>query len=301
MLGAAALLLWATLHHGAPRTARHPQAHPQPHSTPPRWVLDAQAPSSAHGWVAKAGPAAVGVWHRSADAQRRASWDRFLASRAAGETPLDQSYPGVPPHGPDAWGCRLYFNRAYKLFFVRTAKTGSTTVLERVLPACVKAPGVPHCLERVADGAMSAEEVAHLWRTFTAFTFTRNVWGRAVSQYQYLVHFVRNNGTGGGGAGGLRCARVLWGDFCRDPLALGALCRAQPRCCTKKWTHQDWHMVRGMIRKLAGVEHPPSAPRPTDSRAPRALCAAAAADGVLPDGRRPSPLGGGLHRPAGAL
>lgn len=74
-------------------------------------VLDVAASSAAHGWVAKAGPASALVWHASEDIRRRAEWDAFLARRASGAVPLTQAYPGVPPHGPDPWGCRLHFNR----------------------------------------------------------------------------------------------------------------------------------------------------------------------------------------------
>ena len=196
-----------------------------------------QAPLT-HGWVHKSGPAAVDSWHMSADARRRAQWDAFLEARDSGKVPMDAAYSSVPPHGPDPWGCRLYFNKEYKIFFVRTAKTGSTTILESVLPACVKSPDVPYCLQRVSDTQMSIEEVAGLWMDFTAFTFTRNVWSRAVSQYQYLVHFVRGNSS----SNSLKCPRVTWNDFCEDPLILGKICRKEPLCCTKKWTHQDWHM-----------------------------------------------------------
>jgi hypothetical protein len=77
-------------------------------SLPP---LDLAAPSAVHGWVAKAGPAPAIVWHSSEDVRRRGAWDGFLARRAYGEVPLTQGYTGVPPHGPDPWGCRLHFNR----------------------------------------------------------------------------------------------------------------------------------------------------------------------------------------------
>lgn len=239
------LLVRAGLHPGAsePGPLHDRQGTRQQPSFQPGWSLDLQASSAVHGWVDKAGPAAVQVWHHSADPQRRALWDAFLAERAAGRLALDEAYSGVPPHGPDPWGCRLYFNHQYKIFFVRTAKTGSTTILENVFPACVKSPGLPHCLERVADSSMSVEEVAQLWREYTAFTFTRNVWGRAISQYQYLVHFLKHNATSRRDGDSIRCPRVRWDDFCHDPLLLGAVCRKQPECCTKKWTHQDWHMV----------------------------------------------------------
>lgn len=202
-------------------------------------LVNLTSPSSVHGWVKKSGPAAVETWHMSQDLPRRARWDEYLESRALGKIPMDHSYDAVPPHGPDPWGCRLYFNREYKLFFVRTAKTGSTTILESILPACVKAPDVPHCLERVADTEMSVEEVSKLWIEYTAFTFTRNVWRRAISQYEYLVHFLRSNSSSNER---MPCPRATWNDFCRDPLILGAICRKEPRCCSKKWTHQDWHM-----------------------------------------------------------
>jgi len=204
--------------------------------------LDLQRPAQVYGWVNKAGPATVESWHSSADESRREAWDIFLKDRASGKIPLDSAYKSVPPHGPDPWGCRLYYNHPYKLFFVRTAKTGSTTILENVLPSCTKRPELLHCLDRVADSEMSVGEVAALWNDYTAFTFTRNVWNRGISQYQYLVHFLKGNGTDEHG-NKLQCERVTWDDFCRDPLLVGKVCRTDPKCCTKKWTHQDWHMV----------------------------------------------------------
>lgn len=217
------------------KTGEIPLARPAPPD------LDLESPSAVHGWVEKKGHAAVKTWHSSQDKPRRESWDAFIKKRASGAIPLDTPYDGVPPHGPDPWGCRLYYNHPYKLFFVRTAKTGSTTILEKVLPSCSKRPELMHCLERVADSQMSVAEVSKLWKEYTAFTFTRNVWARSISQYQYLVHFIKNNGTESNGDK-RSCTRITWDDFCRDPLLVGAVCRADARCCTKKWTHQDWHM-----------------------------------------------------------
>jgi hypothetical protein len=240
---AAAAAAWLLLRAAAP-----PQPAPPSAAPPARefrgtgLALDLLAPSAAHGWVQKEGAASLDAWHFSADGRRRAAWDAHLAARRAGATPMDAPYASVPPHGPDPWGCRLYFSRRYRLLFVRTAKTGSTTVLERVLPTCADRPDAPHCLERVADTRLAASEVEQMWRDYTAFTFTRNVWDRAISQYQYLVHFLRGNGTAEKGGETLNCPRVTWDDFCGDPLALGAPCRAEPRCCSKLWTHQDWHM-----------------------------------------------------------
>jgi hypothetical protein len=210
---------------------------PRPTSSSPKSnklpLLDIDAPSAVHGWVSKAGPAALRSWHASEDIPRREAWDTFLEKRASGSIPLTQAFDSVPPHGPDPWGCRLYFNHAYKIMFVRTAKTGSTTIVESIFPPCNVAPDVPHCMQRVADTSMAAEEVAALWKKYTAFTFTRNVWTRGISQYQYLVHFVRDR---------LDCDHITWDQYCIDPLAIGAICRKHPDCCTKKWTHQDWHM-----------------------------------------------------------
>lgn len=196
-------------------------------------LLDLEAPSAVHGWVSKAGPAALRSWHADEDIPRRKAWDIFLKKRASGEIPLTQAFPSVPPHGPDPWGCRLYFNHAYKIMFVRTAKTGSTTIVESIFPPCNISPDVPHCMQRVADTTMSAAEVTALWKKYTVFTFTRNVWSRGVSQYQYLVHFVRDRPT---------CRHVTWDEYCTDPLSIGEICRKDAECCTKKWTHQDWHM-----------------------------------------------------------
>ncbi len=117
--------------------------------------------------------------------------------------------------------------------FVRTAKTGSTTIVESIFPPCNISPDVPHCMQRVADTTMAAEEVASLWKKYTVFTFTRNVWSRGISQYQYLVHFVRDRAE---------CDHITWDQYCEDPLAIGEICRKNADCCTKKWTHQDWHM-----------------------------------------------------------
>ncbi len=121
--------------------------------------------------------------------------------------------------------------------FVRTAKAASTTIIESVFPPCVHAPGIRHCMERAADTDLSRTELEAMWREYTVFTFTRNVWARAVSQYQYLVHFVRKEKEDSS-----KCPVERWDDFCADPLALGRVCRDDPGCCTKKWTHQDWHM-----------------------------------------------------------
>ena len=71
---------------------------------------------------------------------------------------------------------------------------------------------------------MTAKQVAALWKKYTVFTFTRNVWSRAVSQYQYLVHFVKSDAS---------CRWVKWDEFCADPLAVGAVCRENAECCTK--------------------------------------------------------------------
>ncbi|KAL4536786.1 hypothetical protein Ndes2526A_g06292 [Nannochloris sp. 'desiccata'] len=196
-------------------------------------LLDLEASSAAHGWVFKAGPAALRSWHSSEDIPRREAWDNFLEKRAAGDIPLTQAYDSVPPHGPDPWGCRLYFNHAYAIMFVRTAKTGSTTIIESIFPPCNVSPDVPHCMHRVADTSMSAAEVTKLWKKYTVFTFTRNVWSRGISQYQYLVHFIRDTP---------QCRHITWDEYCRDPLAIGEICRKNAECCTKKWTHQDWHM-----------------------------------------------------------
>jgi Sulfotransferase family len=196
-------------------------------------LLDLDAPSAAHGWVEKAGPAALRSWHASEDVPRRKAWDAYLQKRASGEISLTQSFDSVPPHGPDPWGCRLYFNHAYKIMFVRTAKTGSTTIVESIFPPCNVRPDVDHCMQRVADSTMLPEEVINLWKHYTVFTFTRNVWTRGISQYQYLVHFVLDKPS---------CRHVTWDEYCEDPLAIGEICRKNAECCTKKWTHQDWHM-----------------------------------------------------------
>lgn len=215
-----------------------------PASSPPssyHLLLDLQAPSTVHGWVTKTGPATLSSWASSEDQPRRESWDKFLRQRASGAISLTQAYSSVPPHGPDPWGCRLYFNHAYKAMFIRTAKTGSTTIIESIFPPCLYNPKVPHCMERVADTNMTAQEVAALWEKYTVFTFTRNVWTRAISQYQYLVHFVK---------GREECRHVKWDEYCKDPLAIGEVCRENAECCTKKWTHQDWHMVSDNEKNL---------------------------------------------------
>lgn len=195
--------------------------------------LDLEASSAAHGWVFKAGPATLRSWDASEDIPRREAWDQFLEKRAAGDIPLTKAYNSVPPHGPDPWGCRLYFNHAYKIMFVRTAKTGSTTIVESIFPPCNVSPDVPHCMQRVADTSMEAADVIDIWRKYTVFTFTRNVWSRGISQYQYLVHFVRDTP---------QCRHITWDEYCTDPLSVGEICRKNAECCTKKWTHQDWHM-----------------------------------------------------------
>ena len=207
---------------------RAPSAASSSSSLPAHPILDLQATSSVHGWVKKTGHATLRSWDSSEDQPRRDSWADFLQKRASGKIPLTQSYPSVPPHGPDPWGCRLYFNHAYKAMFIRTAKTGSTTIIESIFPPCLYNSEVAHCMERVADSNMTSDQVIELWEKYTVFTFTRNVWTRAISQYQYLVHFVKDRSE---------CHRVTWDEFCEDPLAIGNL------CCTKKWTHQDWHMV----------------------------------------------------------
>lgn len=56
------------------------------------------------------------------------------------------------------------------------------------------------------------------------FGFARNVLARAISQYQYLTHYM-----------GPGCPLVSWDDFCADPFTLGDACfaaaAAGKRCC----------------------------------------------------------------------
>ena len=56
---------------------------------------------------------------------------------------------------------------------------------------------------------------------------------RAISQYQYLTHFMT----------GAACPAVSWGAFCRDPYILGDICGTHRGCCNQSVLHQYLHVI----------------------------------------------------------
>jgi hypothetical protein len=158
----------------------------------------------------------------------------------------------VLPHGePESHhGCTVYYNDIYKFIYIRTPKVGGTTIME-YFPDCdsltkqqhtqegaynnsknndTTSPRPPlplHCVTKLAKKTdLTIEELEHMWKTYFVFGFTRNVWRRAVSQYQFLVHFLLLQDTPA-----LKCPEIKWMDFCMDPPAVGDVCRKHPQCC----------------------------------------------------------------------
>lgn len=96
-------------------------------------------------------------------------------------------------------------------------------------------PPLPlHCVTKLAKRTdLTIEELEHMWKTYFVFGFSRNVWRRAVSQYQYLVHFLLQNTPA------LKCPEIKWMDFCMDPPSVADVCRKHPQCCPVRRTGDE--------------------------------------------------------------
>lgn len=70
--------------------------------------------------------------------------------------------------------------------YVRLPKTGSTTITSSFRECVSNTTGQRGCLRWLHNARpdITAGELEEIWRTYFVFTFTRNVWTRAVSQWQ---------------------------------------------------------------------------------------------------------------------
>lgn len=153
--------------------------------------IDFTSPSRLHGKVAKQGPAAVltdvlaAVGGRdpvdAGDLNR--TRDHLHYSRAWRERRLAGQRPAQPVRF-----CALAVNHRYRLVFLKSPKTGGTSVLSYFLACHDQKKGWPvneYCLE--VEDVCNATKARHLrdrWDEYFVFTFTRNPLDRAVSQYQ---------------------------------------------------------------------------------------------------------------------
>ncbi|GAB4814794.1 hypothetical protein N2152v2_001840 [Parachlorella kessleri] len=200
-------------------------------------ALNVSTAAAVHGWVQKAGPVDLQLWHGSFAQERNAQFNRWLkASRFSAEAhqrrrslatkvgvqPLPEPPPVIFPK------CHVFVSHRYKFIYVRHPKTASISIL-KYFTECNPTdrprltPG-PACMSQLpAD--LPAAEVARLFRDYFVFTVVRNPLQRALSSYKFLVGRMV-------GSGGAACrAGMSWDAYCADPLSLGAICHTTPACC----------------------------------------------------------------------
>ena len=161
---------------------------------------------------------------------------RAAKSSAKGSTGGDSSGSGssvAPVVHPHKW-CSIMWNDKYKLIYTKCTKTAGTTLVN-YFSSCADNPAPEDRCLRFAN-LTSPADIAHLlevWDDYFVFSFSRNVLRRAISQYQYLTHFMD-----------AACA-PSWADHCRDPYILGDICRQRgpsgKLCCTQSPEHQYTH------------------------------------------------------------
>ncbi|KAL4423815.1 hypothetical protein ABPG75_001116 [Micractinium tetrahymenae] len=185
---------------------------------------DVESPVRTHGRLKKRGPlgalSMVGSGRSRAELCFPADWRE---ARLAGDK--------QPP--PAKW-CAIMFNDRYKLIYVKCPKTAGTTLVT-YFTDCSAPDATDRCF-RLLDYT-NATMVRHLldsWDDYFAFSFSRNVLRRAISQYQYLSTFVREEPG---------CPRLSWDEYCVDPFLLGDVCQAEATrvCCTQSAEHQYVH------------------------------------------------------------
>jgi len=177
------------------------------------------------GHVAKGSMTALNAWHSSFDDFRQHQFNDWVAEKEAAQTagvpwPIKRP-PGILPFH-NHWGCLLFINDKYKIIYLRTQKVASTTVMT-FFGEC-SGPDDPSatCLLRLNayPNLQDLSVMEDKWNDYFVFGFSRNVWTRAISIYEYLIHAVNST-----------CSAVRWNDFCSDPLIVGDLCRKNPGCC----------------------------------------------------------------------
>jgi len=112
-----------------------------------------------------------------------------------------------------AIGGSALLSRRHRFVYIKTPKTGSSTVMYRWLhPAlCPPRLGIPSVVNRMGQlvsgdcpddppwdpWPKSEEERREIWRTFFVFVVVRNVWSRAASAYHYMEHTFEKNAKKG--------------------------------------------------------------------------------------------------------
>jgi hypothetical protein len=115
----------------------------------------------------------------------------------------------------------------------RCTKTAGST-LEHYFSVCTTGRAHDRCLNYLhVENATQVQHLLDVWDEYFVFTYGRNVLRRAISQYQYLTHFMT----------GAACPPVSWGAFCRDPYLLGDICATHRSCCNQSALHQYLHVI----------------------------------------------------------
>lgn len=212
-LGLTVLVVCCTIH-GDRGTAR---------STSRPSLLDA---ARVHGLVTKGGPLAV----VSMLAEGR-KWNDLLFPPHW----IKQRLAGDKADPPSKY-CNPMINDKYKLIYLKCPKTAGTTVMDGYFSHCDVPKHYDYCLH-MADYT-NTTEVDHLlkvWDEYFVFGFSRNVLRRAVSQYHYLVSFVKEE-----------CGLMSWDTYCEDPYLIGDICAKLDAngesCCTLVPEHQYLHV-----------------------------------------------------------
>ena len=187
----------------------------------PHW-LDVLTPVVLHGRVAKRGPVAylpmLAAKHERLGAARMPHVSDFqyeskwrLARRRG-----DPALPTLPH-------CSILYSDRLGLIFLRSTKTGSTTLLQyfTICPYDQEIMSTDiNCLRTLdTSNATEVQHVLKVYESYFVFTFVRNVLDRAVSSYTYIARSMRAAGVPAPSGSGQRheCA-VPWDRFCSNPM-----------------------------------------------------------------------------------
>lgn len=180
-------------------------------------------PSPLRGFQKKAGMLNPEEWLPEFELLRRKNKRAWVDKLATGE----EGALRQPPHATN--GCQVLVNHKYRFFWIKTRKTGGTTLRDGLGSICwngsaVEMEGKP-CMHRPWPESPKGNPESW-WKEYFVFAAVRNPYSRFASAHAYSQEW--------------NCYNQTFGESCKDPFIANDNCHGEC-CCVPKTVYMN-HM-----------------------------------------------------------